>query len=139
MYLAKGIFTKLMTIEIKRYSLDKLEISNGVLNVNHEGQKTSLSFKDSLIEVKAEDFYHPLIALEKLRIILETEYNSVLGCNGCRIDTSYRPTGGYITYKIESGKQAKVRLNIFEPTNRVDKLGTVDEHNESYKVWLDSL
>ena len=128
-----------MTHEITRYSLDKKIISNGVLSIINDGQVTTLIFKDSTIEVHSDDLYHPLIALEKLRIILETEYESIIACNGCRIDTSYRPTGGYGTYKIIQGQPATERINLFRPTNEIDKLCTVDEHTAAYKKWIDSL
>ena len=87
----------------------------------------------------ASELYHPLVALESLRIILEIEYKSIIGCNGCRIDTAFRPTGGYGTYKIVAGRQATEIMNIFEPTDEVDKLCTVDEHIIAYNKWIESL
>jgi hypothetical protein len=128
-----------MEYEIKRYSLDKKIISNGVLSIIDNGPGTKLIFKDSMIEVHSDDLCHPLMALEKLRITLETEYESIIACNGCRIDTSYRPTGGYGTYKIRAGQQATERLNLFRSTNEIELLCTVEEHTAAYKKWLDSL
>ena len=89
--------------------------------------------------MNASELYHPLVALKSLRKILEIEYASIIGCNGCRIDTSYRPTGGYGTYKIVTGQPATETMNIFEPTEEVDKLCTVDEHIIAYDKWIDSL
>jgi hypothetical protein len=128
-----------MTQTITRYSLDKKIISNGILTITNEGQATHLTFKDSAIKVNASELYHPLVALVSLRKILETEYKSIIGCNGCRVDTAFRPTGGYGTYKIVTGQQATETMNIFEPTEEVDKLCTVDEHIIAYDKWIDSL
>ena len=123
---------------IKRFSLDKQNISTGTLTVISQGQITNLTFKDSTIEVTVSELYHPLIALESLRKVLEIEHQSLLGCNGCRIDTSYRATGGYGTYKIVPRQQATETLNIFEPTNDIEKLCTVNEHKAAYQKWIDS-
>ena len=128
-----------MIFSINRYSLDKRFISEGNLTITSEGQRTTLLYADSEIEIKASELYHPLTALEGLREILEKEYSSIIACNGCRCDTAYRPTGGYGTYKIILGQQATERLNLFEPTNEIEKLCTVDQHKAAYKKWVNSL
>lgn len=124
---------------IRRYSLTKENISTGTLTVSSKGQVTTLTFKDPIIEVTVRELYHPLMALESLRRVLEIEHKSLLGCNGCRIDTSYRATGGYGTYKTVPGQQATEILNIFEPTNDIEKLCTVEEHKAAYQQWIDNL
>ena len=128
-----------MTFTINRYSLDKHFISVGTLTISSEGQKTNLSFSDNIIEVSSSELYHPLVALASLRLTLEKEYSSLIACNGCRRDTSYRPTGGYNTYLIVACQQATKLMNMFNPTDQVEKLCTVDEHKMAYKDWLDSL
>ena len=85
------------------------------------------------------ELYHPLVALEKLRRKPEDNHFSIIGINGCRIDTSYRATGGYGTYLIENGKQAKKSLILFEPTQEINKLCLVNEHITAYDKWLESL
>lgn len=124
---------------ISRYSLDKVIISNGILKVIDEGQNTNLIYTDSLINESVNELYHPMAALEKLRSILETKHNSLLNCTGCRIDTSYRFTGGHRTYITLYGQQATKDVNMFEPTEDISKLCTVEEHKVAYKNWLDSL
>ncbi len=124
---------------IRRYSLTKENISTGTLTVLNKGQVTTLTFKDPIIEVTVSELNHPLMALESLRSVLEIEHKSLLDCNGCRIDTSYRATGGYGAYKIVSGQQATKILNIFEPTNDIEKLCTVEEHKAAYQKWMNSL
>jgi hypothetical protein len=128
-----------MIFSIKRYSLDKEFISIGNLTIASEEQRTNLRFSDNSIEVTASELYHPLTALESLRRTLEKEYSSIIACNGCRCDTSYRPTGGFGTYRTFLGQQATEWLNIFEPTNEIDKLCTVDQHKAAYTEWLNSL
>ena len=128
-----------MTFSVNRYSLDKKFISAGSLTITSEGQRTSVVFSDGQVEAEASELYHPLIALESLRKILEQKHSSIIACNGCRSDTAYRPTGGFGTYKIVFGQQASERLNIFEPTTEVGKLCTVDEHKAAYKKWIASL
>jgi hypothetical protein len=132
---------KLKEFIINRYSLEREFISRGILILKDERELTHLKYRDSLIEEFSNELYHPLIALEKLREILETKHQSLLGCNGCRIDTSYRATGGYGTYVIHKGIQAQANelLNLFYQTNEIAKLCTVAEHKIAYKEWLQSL
>ena len=126
-------------ITIKRYDFNKIFISEGILTIVSEGQLTTLTYTDNVIEEIVTGLYHPLSVFESLRVILETKYQSLLGCNGCRIDTSYRATGGWGIYKIEYGKQATESLNIFEPTDEIKRICTVADLKEAYKKWLDSL
>ncbi|MEO5943582.1 MAG: hypothetical protein ABIP30_07680 [Ferruginibacter sp.] len=124
---------------VKRYNLMKEFISEGVLTIESEGPSTSLTYTDSITQETATELYHPTAALETLRNNLETKYKSILGCNGCRIDTSYRHTGGWGTYINAQGQQATESLNIFEPTEEISKLCTVKEHQAAYEMWLKSL
>ena len=128
-----------MVYSINRYNLERERINSGGLTVDFHDQKTTIHYVDDEVEVYSEDDYHPLVALEKLRVILESKYESLINCSGCRKDTSYRPRGGTITYLIENGKQATKTINLFEPTNKINLLCTVQEHKESYEIWLNSL
>src|SRR5438067_2437041 len=106
---------------VNRYNLRREFLSKGILTIINEEQITYLTYKDSLIEESVSEMYHPLMALTSLRNILENKYESIIGCFGCRIDTAYRPTGGYGTYIITSGQPATQRVNIFEPTDEIIK------------------
>lgn len=70
---------------------------------------------------------------------METETNSILVINGCRIDTAYRASGSYGTYIIEHGKKAVNSAILFEPTKDIHKLCTVEQHEAAYEDWLKSL
>ena len=124
---------------VDRYSLDKTFISKGQLKIEEQDHSTILTYIDNDINISASGLHHPIKALEDLRKQLETVFNSILAINGCRIDTAYRPTGGYGTYIIEYGKQATNSLNLFEATKAIDKLCSVEEHKAAYNAWLKSL
>ena len=124
---------------INRYSLTGEFILQGILNVESGGQSTRLTYTDSEIEEFSNELYHPIIALESLRKILETKHQSFINCNGCRIDSAYRETGGWGTYILTYGKQATESVNLFDSTDEITKLCTVDSHKAAYKVWLGSL
>jgi len=128
------------TYKINRYSLDKNFIAEGLLKVINNGPGTILLYKDFKIEVSANDAHHPLMALSRLRDELEFKYASLINCSGCRLDTSYRPTGGYEAYILHAGKPAfeHDHVNTFEPTAEIDKLGTVKQHEDAYEFWCKS-
>jgi hypothetical protein len=125
-----------MKFSVKRYGFDKHFIGEGILTVADDGLNIVLSYRDSEIAVEASAMHHPISALENLRKILELQHNSILACNGCRCDTSYRASGGFGTYKIVAKKPATIVLNLFEPTNEIQKLCTVDEHKAAYLNWF---
>ena len=124
---------------ISRYSLDKVFITDGLLKIISEGQNTYLTYTDSGISESVSYSHHPMGALDELRNLLENKHNSILNCNGCRVDTSHKYSGGYGTYIIQYGKQASESVCIFDPTKEISKLGTLKEHKVAYKTWLDSL
>jgi hypothetical protein len=128
-----------MQFSINRYSLKKELISKGLLIIKDGGQLTILSYHDSMIAESAEALYHPLTALENLRILLEEKHGSLINCMGCRIDTAFRASGGYGSYIISLDHSRPVResdsINIFEPTDNISKLCTVSEHILAYDKW----
>ncbi|OQP67798.1 hypothetical protein [Niastella populi] len=128
-----------MQYSIKRYDLRKNLISTGLLIVRSEGQTTHLTYADSEITESVSELYHPIVALESLREVLERKYESIIGCNGCRIDSAYRATGGYGTYIVNYGEPASKKVSLFEPTDEIAKLCTVEEHKDSYNKWINSL
>ena len=129
----------IMQYSIKRYNFRKEFIAAGLLTITSEGQTTHLTYFDSEIEESVCELYHPIAALESLRNALENKYKSIIGCTGCRIDSTYRATGGFGTYIINYGEPASKRASLFEPTDEVSKLCTVDEHKVAYKEWTDSI
>jgi len=126
-------------INLKRYTLDKQLICEGKLFVSDAGKTLHLRYVDSFIDEEAFAEYHLIVGLEILRTKLEQNHNSVLNCMGCRKDTSYRATGHFGGYLVEEGKQATIHINIFDPTDRIDQLATVDDHKTAYRQWLNSL
>jgi hypothetical protein len=129
-----------MEIQLKRYCLtDKHFIASGTLSIINNGKDKGLRYVDPFIDDSFTALYHPLTALEALRINFEAKYNSVLNCNGCRIDTSYRPTGSFKIYIIEPGKQATNIVHMFHETDKIEELTTITEHKNAYKMWLNSL
>lgn len=127
-----------MQYSIKRYDLRKNLIATGLLTITSEGLTTHLTYTDSEINESVRELYHPIAALESLRRVLEKKHKSIIGCTGCRSDSAYRATGGYGTYIIAHGKPASERASIFQPTDEIEKLCTVEEHKVSYEKWLKS-
>lgn len=134
---------QILEYKINRYSLSKVFIAEGLLKITSEGPEITLVYKDLEVEVSVIHKPHPLIALSILREQLEERYSSLINCNGCKIDTAYRPTGGYGTYiiSLEHSQPTTLeqRLNIFEPATEISKLCTVAEHKAAYKKWCDGL
>lgn len=129
----------LMQTIVERYSLDKIFIAKGQLNIEDKDQSTILNYSDEYIVVSENGLYHPTVALSNLRLKLEGCHNSILAINGCRIDTTYRATGSDRCYLIETGKQATISVNMFAATNDIEKLCTLEIHQAAYKAWQKSL
>ncbi len=132
-------FNAYKIFEVKRYSINKELITSGHLTVRHEGQRTSLNYRDKEINITASELYHPISALDGLRSQLETIYQSMIAINGCRIDVDHRANGGVMCYFIEYGKKAVENIYMFEPTDQVDKLCTVSQHEQAYLNWVESI
>ena len=128
-----------MEVSVKRYSFGKEFIATGVLKISYEGQTTFLKYTDFAIEVTASGLYHPIAALENLRKILEFKHESLIGLTGCRIDSAIRPNSGGGTYLLIYGIPSSERAFIFDPTEQVEKLCTVDEHKAAYREWGNSI
>lgn len=126
-----------MKHSIKRYSFDRELIAEGELEIIGFNDIYELKYKDAELEITASAPYHPLTALEKLRIQLEANH-SYINCAGCRIDTALRPIG-LSTYIIKMGMPATDTIGLFEPTDEIDKLCKVEEHEKNYQEWFSSL
>jgi hypothetical protein len=128
------------TFTINRLSFDKAIVDTGLLVLTLKDNQLFLHYKDQEIDAQSNDLF-TIVALEKLRLQLESK-GFLINCNGCREDTTYRAAGvqvGLMTYIMEKGHQAKQTINIFEPTNELSKICTVDEHKKKYKEWTQSL
>jgi hypothetical protein len=126
-------------LKVRRYTLDKVFVETGNLQVHEDGASTLLTYSDSNISIRAMGLNHPIRALENLRIQLQVEFNSILAIKGCRIDTDYRPTGTFRCYILEQGKSSTKLVSLFDRTRAIDKLCTVEEHKAAYKKWCESL
>lgn len=63
----------------------------------------------------------------------------MIGCNDCRIDTTLRPTGTDIAFVIkENNINEDDWVGIFESTSKIEKLCTIEEHEEAYEKWCES-
>jgi len=124
---------------INRYNLNKEFVAQGTLIIDHKSQLTTLRYSDTEIDESVSELYHPLKALESLRVVLEQKHKSLIACTGCRNDSAYRATGGNGTYILIHGRPGTERAGLFEPTDEISKLCTVQEHKIAYKKWCDSL
>jgi len=124
---------------IKRYSLGKEYLITGEITIIEDGPLTEVVYKDTEVEETASDRGLPMAALVTLRQKIEDKHESILGCNGCRIDTTLRHTGIDIAHVIRNGNiQEDDWVGIFEPTNKVEKLCTVKEHEKAYDDWCET-
>lgn len=104
-------------------------------------EKSVITFKlgDLMIEKEADDFFNALILVRKE---LEPK-NIMLLCKGsCKNIAPSRMSmdmgSGIIAYKMELGKQATERVNIFDGC-AVDEYSTVSEQLEFIDQWYESL
>lgn len=128
-----------MTYTIDRYSSDKKFLDKGQLRVTFSGPVTHLLYKDEFILEEASDPYHPLTALEQLRLKLEEKHGSLLACMGCRKDTAYRATGHHGTYMMEEWPPLTIRVSLFGSTDAIHMLCTVAEHKTAYISWCNKV
>jgi hypothetical protein len=124
---------------VSRYSLDQEFITNGQLTIEQNRHSYNLYYEDKSIKVEANALHHPIKALENLRVKLEGEHASIISCNGCRRDVSYRGSGSYMGYILIQGRQATDLVNMFAPTNEIEKLCTIEQHKAAYQQWVESL
>jgi len=115
------------------------EIFDSTVTFTQKGAKVQLEFISTYTEIKVEDDF-PFLALIKIRMELEKLGVKIL-CNGSRIDVY--PSGmGMMSlkaYELKLGEQAKKLLNIFEPTEEIDKIATIEDQRLYFENWLKSL
>jgi hypothetical protein len=93
------------------------------------------------IRIRVTDTY-PFLALTKIRLEL-AKHHLVLICNGAKLNVY--PSGAALqsikAYELEMGKPVTKEnlVVIFESTDDVDKIVSVDQQKEFYRKWLESV
>lgn len=113
---------------------------------------TVLERPNSSLQLVSEGFDSGVIEDEKVYYCLKKLHKKldVLGikllCNGCRRDV--RPSrmsidmgGGTLAYKHVLGRKPTENdlVNIFDPTDDLESIVSVEEQDEYYKQWLRSI
>jgi hypothetical protein len=106
--------------------------------VEDEGRDVKLTYKSNGLELFFVHEY-PFFALVNLRSLLEESETFIL-CNGSRKDVypSGNTASGYLAYIMKMGKPAKKLINIFESTNDIEKIVSVNEQKQYRDMWLKS-
>lgn len=103
--------------------------------------RVQLKFDTHDIHIEVEDDY-PFLALTQLRLILEPKGIKIL-CNGSRLDVypSSLMIMGFKAYKLEIGKPGSREdlCFIFDPTDDLSKIATVDEQWNYWLRWRESV
>jgi hypothetical protein len=122
-------------------SFDGKEYLPSTLTFEMEGGIAKITFECSVYKISGQDNY-PFSALLIIRKELEKMEFKIL-CNGSRLDVypSGAALGSLKAYALKMGKVATRNdlVSIFEATNDVRKIATVDEQKEYYRKWLDSV
>ena len=121
--------------EVERYNFDERRLCSGVLTVSENGSSTTVAYRDAYISISAVAAHYPLLALEEMRLNLEDNHGSILAINGCRKDMQYRMVENYKGF-VCGNSRGKTKVDLFSPTDKIDRLGTVAEHKLSYEKWL---
>ena len=126
---------------MKKYllkSFNNTDFFDSVLIFTQKGNKVELEFICKHCTLTAEDDFH-FLALIKIRIELEKLGIRIL-CNGSRIDVylSGMTLSTLKAYELKIGEPARKLLNIFEPTEDIDKIATINEQKAYWETWLDS-
>ena len=130
----------------KKYDLKVFKVEN------HDTEPALLIVFDSSVGVDltlivAQNVYSasdtfPFVALQKIRRVLE-ESGELLCCAGGRIDVhpSGRMLVGFNAYKLIKGQPVKKGsvVSIFKVEDDILALGTVQEQDDFYAEWLESL
>ncbi|MEM9547711.1 MAG: hypothetical protein AAGA77_17145 [Bacteroidota bacterium] len=118
----------------KEKILISLKKQKGSCHLIHESILGSGEFVKS-------DFFE---CLKALRYFLE-KFNFLICCFGCRLDVypsqlSRQMSGGIKAYILKLGEPASREdlINIFWP-NSEEKISTIEEQEEYYKKWINSL
>lgn len=113
---------------------DGLEFSDSTLIFTSKGAKCELEFLFNNKSIIVENDF-PFLALVAIRIELEKLGMKIL-CNGSRIDVY--PSGmGLNTlkaYELKMGEPARKLVNIFEATEDIDKIATINEQKLFWKL-----
>ncbi len=125
------------TYPVKSYNGS--EYLDSFLYYSSGGGEITLRYELGDIKI-AEVNTFPFVALVNIRLKLEPVGVKIL-CNGCRVDVY--PSGAALVsvkaYRLEMGQPAtrESLVKIFEPTDDIDKIATVEEQREFWKNWLE--
>lgn len=115
---------------------DGVEFLSSILTFTQKGNvyELELEYKNKSITA-INDF--PFLALIKIREELEKQGIKIL-CNGSRVDVY--PSGMALSslkaYELKMGEPARKLLNIFEPTDNLEKIATINDQKAFWEKWL---
>lgn len=99
--------------------------------------RSKVKYSDSTVKIESIESVHPLIALEDLRLKLESTHQSLINCARCRIDVTYKASDGFGSYITKKGKPTKKAINMFEPTSKIHLISTVENQKIEYENgWI---
>jgi hypothetical protein len=124
--------------EISRFDSNLNFISKGKLLVEQIEAKIILTYSEPSNNIKYTvwDYYHHLKALEKLRLLIEVEHNSLINCSGCRKDYNYRPTGNILGQLHSADPWNPDLIDCYSPTEKTELIIKVASQMESYEEFL---
>jgi hypothetical protein len=118
---------------------DGTEFSNSAWTFQRKPEEVELEFQSAFFNMKVQDSF-PFLALNKIRLKLEGIGIKIL-CHGARIDVY--PSGMLLTtvkaYEIEMGQKATKMIVIFDPTDDIHKIATVEEQKAYFDSWFVSI
>ena len=124
------------TINIKIICLNENDLAKLLVYDYGKSTKLEFTYKD-IMYIEEHEF--PFTAFRKIRLAIE-KLNIKLLCEGNRIDV--HPSGmqlvGFMAYEMELGKPATNAVYIFDETDKVEKIGTVEEQTKYFDDWWDS-
>ena len=124
--------------EVSRFDFNHNFIDMGKLFIEQKEAKITLTYSEerSNINYTVWDYYHHLKALEKLRLIIEVEHNSLINCSGCRKDYNYRPTGNILGQLHSADPWNPDLIDCYSPTGKTELITKVASQMECYEEFL---
>jgi hypothetical protein len=107
--------------------------------VNDLGEIVVIEFKYDDIKLQKQG-EKPFFVLKEIRKCLET-LNIKIACKGSLLNVY--PSGmssiGFKAYILEMGKPSRSLVNIFEETNQLELIATVEEQERFHSNWIKTL
>lgn len=130
-------------MEVREFNIKVVDhgvvFDTGKLLVSDFGHDVEITVQYKELNVKSKEEF-PFVALQNIRKILEAQQVLLL-INGNRIDVypSGMQMNSFSAYEMEMGKPATESLDIFAPTDLIEKVGTVEQQDNYFDKWLGSL